>query len=391
MRIAIEAQRLFRKNKHGMDFVALELIRNLMKIDHINDYFIFVAPGDDKCLTDTENFKIIELKAPGYPIWEQIALPMAVKKFKCDILHSTSNTAPLFSPVPLVLTLHDIIYLERNNLFNSKATLYQKLGNVYRKLIVPSVVKQSSKVITVSKFEKATIKKHFGFNKNDSKIDVVYNGVSKHFKRVTDKTVLQNVKEKYNLPDRFFFHLGNSDPKKNTVGVVKAYSDYIKKTGSNIHLVMPDFGEKHLDNILNEINHPSLREKIILSGYIVNTDLPAIYSLCDIFLYPSLRESFGIPLLEAMSCGTLVITSNTSSMPEIAENGAIKINPYNTNEITNALISLDSNPHFTDTIRLEGMVKASKFSWERMAQTVLVFYIEIAMKYKLVMEAKISA
>ncbi len=391
MRIAIEGQRLFRKNKHGMDFVALELIRNLMKIDHVNEYFIFVASGEDRCLTDTTNFKIIELKAQAYPIWEQIALPKAVRKYNCDILHCTSNTAPLFSPVPLVLTLHDIIYLERNNLFNSNATLYQKLGNIYRKMIVPSVVKQSSKVITVSKFEKATIKRHFGIHKDDEKFDFVYNGVSSHFKKVTDKDVLARVKNKYKLPDHFFFHLGNSDPKKNTVGVVKAYSEFIKKTNSEIYLVMPDFDEKHLESILKEVNHPTLRDRIILTGYIVNSDLPSIYTLCDIFLYPSLRESFGIPLLEAMSCGALVVTSNTSSMPEIVGDAAIKINPYDIKEITNAMISLESRPRFTDTLRLEGMTKAAKFSWERMAQTILVYYIEIAMKNKLVIDAKVSA
>ena len=102
MKIAIEAQRIFRTNKHGMDFVALETIRELQKIDHENEYFIFVAPGEDRCLEESENVHIIELKCPTYPLWEQVALPRAVKKIMPDLLHCTSNTAPLQCPVPLI-------------------------------------------------------------------------------------------------------------------------------------------------------------------------------------------------------------------------------------------------------------------------------------------------
>ena len=111
MKIAIEAQRIFRTNKHGMDFVALESIRELQKIDHENEYFIFVTPGEDRCLEESENVHIIELKCPTYPLWEQVALPRAVKKIMPDLLHCTSNTAPLQCPVPLILTLHDILHL----------------------------------------------------------------------------------------------------------------------------------------------------------------------------------------------------------------------------------------------------------------------------------------
>ena len=104
MKIAIEAQRIFRTNKHGMDFVALESIRELQKLDHENEYFIFVTPGEDRCLEESENVHIIELKCPTYPLWEQVALPRAVKKIRPDLLHCTSNTAPLQCPVPLILT-----------------------------------------------------------------------------------------------------------------------------------------------------------------------------------------------------------------------------------------------------------------------------------------------
>lgn len=114
MRIAIEAQRIFRQKKHGMDFVALETIRRLQAMDTDNEYFIMVAPGPDHCLEESPNVRIVEVKCPTYPLWEQAALPLALKKIKPDILHCTSNTAPVFCNTPLILTLHDIIFIEND-------------------------------------------------------------------------------------------------------------------------------------------------------------------------------------------------------------------------------------------------------------------------------------
>ena len=110
MKIAIEAQRIFRKKKHGMDMVALELIKNLQIIDKKNQYYIFVKPDEDNgVLQETANFKVVALEGGSYPTWEQIALPKAAKKYGCDILHCTSNTAPFFTDIPLITILHDII------------------------------------------------------------------------------------------------------------------------------------------------------------------------------------------------------------------------------------------------------------------------------------------
>ena len=116
MKIAIEAQRIFRKEKHGMDYVALETIRELQKIDQQNEYFILVSPGDDVCLQESANMHIVTVNWPSYPLWEQIGLPLALKKIKPDLLHCTSNTAPVHGNIPLVLTLHDIIFLEKKQL-----------------------------------------------------------------------------------------------------------------------------------------------------------------------------------------------------------------------------------------------------------------------------------
>ena len=177
MKIAIEAQRIFRPNKHGMDFVALETIRELQKMDHENEYFIFVSPGEDKCLESSDNVHIIELKCPTYPLWEQVALPRAVKSIKPDLLHCTSNTAPLHCPVPLVLTLHDIIYLEKRQ--SSSLSWYQEMGWHYRRLVVPRILPKCEKIITVSQFERKRILE--ALHLPEKQLVAVYNGFNSHF------------------------------------------------------------------------------------------------------------------------------------------------------------------------------------------------------------------
>ncbi len=379
MKIGIEGQRLFRLKKHGMDMVALELIRNLQKIDTENEYYIFVKPDvDSGCLSPSDNFHIVELGGGPYPSWEQIALPKAAKKYGCDVLHCTSNTAPVNSKIPLIITLHDIIYLESISIFKKGGTWYQKLGNMYRRWNVPRVVKKSEYIITVSHFEKNRIKSFFGFPEDDKRLVAIYNGVSEHFVKITDLSELNRVKEKYQLPDNYAFFLGNTDPKKNTRNVLKAFSDYLKTPNPPMKLVMLDYEKSALDALLAEIGDKQLINHIHLTGYVVNTDLPAIYSQCKLFLYPSLRESFGIPMLEAMRCGSPVITSNTSSMPEVSGGAALIIDPYKAEEITEAMIKLVQDEKLRDDIIQKGFLQAEKFSWQAMAREVLNLYKDIA-------------
>ncbi len=380
MKIGIEGQRLFRRKKHGMDMVALELIRNLQRIDTENEYILFIKPDeDDRVIMETANFRIVKPEGGFYPYWEQVALPRAARKAGCNILHCTSNTAPVSTDIPLVVTLHDIIYMESSYLkiMEGSGSLYQKFGNAYRRMIVPQIVKKSRKIITVSHFEKNRIGDFFGMA-GDPRLTAVYNGVSEHFKPVSDQVELQRVKEKYHLPDRYFFFLGNTDPKKNTRGTLKAYSEFLTQTGSDIRLVMLDYDRVELEKLLAEINDPALIERIVLTGYVVNTDLPSIYGQCEVFLYPSLRESFGIPMLEAMACGVPVITSNTSSMPEVAGDAALIINPFKPEEITAALISLTSDNALKKQFITKGFAQAAMFSWKAMAENVLRIYGEMA-------------
>ncbi len=380
MKIGIEGQRLFRPKKHGMDMVALELVRELQVLDRENDYVIFVRPdSDDTVLRETRNFRIVRLEGGSYPLWEQIALPRAARKEGCDILHCTSNTAPVFSDIPLVITLHDIIYLENSiaGILKGSGTAYQKSGNLYRRMVVPAALRRSRKIITVSEFERERIRGFFGMN-GDPRLVSVYNGVSQHFAPVTDREFLARIKKKYNLPDNFFLFFGNTDPKKNTAGTIRAFSEFLKATGSDVYLVMPDFDPSELSAIIAQTGNPELKDRIRLTGYIRNTDLPAIYSQCRIFLYTSLRESFGIPILEAMACGAPVITSGTSSMPEIAGNAAAIADPANPIDIAARMAELTTDTGYRNRLVAQGYLQAAKFSWRSMARNVLDIYREIA-------------
>ena len=370
MKIAIEAQRIFRTNKHGMDFVALETIRELQKIDQENEYYILVAPGEDHCLVPSSNMHIVEIKCPTYPLWEQMALPSAVKKIKPDILHCTSNTAPIYCKVPLILTLHDIIFLEKKA--GANHSMYQNLGWHYRRLVVPRILSKCKKIITVSQFECDRIQNMLHLP--SGQLIAIHNGFSNRFKPIADTYAITS---KYLTAEKYIFFLGNTDPKKNTARTLKAYSRYLKQSKHPLPLLIADLQESVIDRLLQEEGITEIKSMLSYPGYITHADLPAIYNGASAFLYPSLRESFGIPLLEAMACGTPVVTSCTSAIPEIAGSGAILINPEDVNAIAEQLLRLEENPLFREEQINYGFERVKAFSWEQTARKLLKIYKQI--------------
>jgi glycosyltransferase involved in cell wall biosynthesis len=370
MRIGIEAQRIFRKNKHGMDYVVLEEIKELQKMDTKNDYFVFVAPGEDRCLEDTRNVHIMEIGNGFYPMWEQIALPRAIKELNLDILHCTSNTAPLRCKVPMILTLHDIIFLEARD--KSNHSFYQNLGWFYRRLVIPRILKKCKRIITVSEFELNNIVSKLSIPRE--RIAMIYNGYNEWFRPSIEADFTY---QKYIDQSGYFFFLGNTDPKKNTERTLIAYSKYLEKSDVKRQLLMADLDKFYLNDILSRNGIEHIRKKIIIPGYIVNGDLPNIYNNAFAFLYTSLRESFGIPLLEAMACGTPVITSNTSSMPEIGGPHAILVNPEDPEEIAQMMLKLEKDDGFYRQQEIVGIERAKLFSWKQTAERLLEIYEDV--------------
>jgi glycosyltransferase involved in cell wall biosynthesis len=370
MRIGIEAQRIFRKNKHGMDYVVLEEIRELQKIDTRNEYFVFVAPGEDKCLEDSKNIHILEIGGDFYPLWEQVTLLKAANELNLDMLHCTSNTAPIRCKIPLILTLHDIIFLEPRDKTNK--SFYQNMGWFYRRLIVPRILKKCKRIITVSNFERNNIISKLDIPQE--RITMIYNGYNQWFRPVEDT---YQIYKKYIDSSGYFFFLGNTDPKKNTERTLIAYSKYLEKSDIKRKLLMADLDRTYLNSIIERNHIENIIHRIVIPGYIVNKDLPYIYNKAFAFLYTSLRESFGIPLLEAMACGTPVITSNTSSMPEIGGPDAILINPEDPDEIAEKMLQLERDEAFYQQQKKMGPKRAQYFSWQQTAEHLLDLYENI--------------
>jgi glycosyltransferase involved in cell wall biosynthesis len=371
MKIGIEAQRLFRKKKHGMDIVALELIRSLAEIDRENQYCIFAKDDEDnKIIEESANVQVVKIKGGPYPYWEQVLLPREVKRHGVELLHCTANTAPLTIDIPLVITVHDIIYLEKWNF--SKGSWYQIAGNLYRRWNVPPAVRKAVKILTVSAFERDRIQEFFLLP--EEKIDFLYNGVSDHFRKISDPETLAAIRKKYELPESYIFFLGNTDPKKNVRGVLSALSR-LRKAGVLSHkLLMLDIDRTYLSRVATEIGDPEILAFIAFTGYVSNEELPAIYSMASVFLYPSLRESFGIPILEAMACETPVITSQTSSMPEVAGSAALLVDPNSPESIAEAIQKLLNDEKLCDDLRQKGLSRSREFSWKENAMKTLAVY-----------------
>ena len=368
MKIGIEAQRIFRKQKHGMDYVVLQEIRELQKMDTAHEYYVFVKPGEDRCIESTANVHVVELSCPSYPLWEQWALPRAARKYGVQLLHCTSNTAPLWCDIPLVLTLHDIIFLEPRDKQNK--SLYQNLGWFYRRLVVPRILDRCRRIITVSNFEMENIIAKLHIPR--SRMAMIYNGYNEWFRQLPAADCAASVR--YISQKGYFFFLGNTDPKKNTERTLVAYSKYLQRSDVKRPLLMADLDRAYLDDIIARHHIEHIRHSIVMPGYIVNSDLPAIYNSAFAFLYTSLRESFGIPLLEAMACGTPVITSNTSSMPEIGGKDAILVNPESSDDIADMMLRLETDAAFYARQRQLGLQRASAFSWEKTARHLLQLY-----------------
>lgn len=372
MRIGIEAQRIFRPQKYGMDIAAIELIRNLQQIDTDNEYIIFVNPDTDVCIEETKNFRIWKIINSVYPVWEQWYLPKAIRQAKLDLIHCTSNTAPLRLHIPLVLTLHDVISLEPSAKYSM--SIYQEMGRIYRKWIIPKVLSKCQHVITVSYSEKQKIYRKMTIP--EDKMSVIYNGVDEKF-GLQDKLSIERVRSKYHLPEHYISFIGNTDPRKNIHNVLLAYSVYIKHSIRKMPLVILHYNESQLKRLLNQLKIPYLKNYIHILGYLDTWDMPAFYAASDMFLFPSLREGFGMPVLEAMACGTPVITSNTSSMPEVAENAALFVDPFDVDDIALNMLYLENHPEQAGELREKGLVRANAFSWKKMASQVLGIYTSV--------------
>ncbi len=372
MRIGIEGLRIFRNHKHGIDITAIEYIRKLQSLDRDNQYFIFCFSGPDHfMLEESENFKIIRLPRIPSPLAEQFVLPLLARWYNLDLLHSTGNTSPLFLHCKRLITLHDIIYLEKK-ISGAGGSLYQKIGRIYRKLIVPTAVNKADAIVTVSKKERDTIVDFLPHLA--SKLSYIHNAASSHFIIKEPEHTLSSAL-KYKLPGTPYILLhGNTDPKKNLLNTLKAFALFIHEIKVDIKLVVTDISRNEIERLLKKHQLEAIKPYLHLTNYVNNHDMPDLYNRALFFLYPSLRESFGLPILEAMACGTPVITSEKSAMEEVAGNAAVLVNPHLPESISAAMLRLFKNEIMRKEMAEKGKKRIEAFNWMRSAKQLLDIY-----------------
>ncbi len=236
------------------------------------------------------------------------------------------------------------------------------------KLFMPRTLQKTDKIITISNHTKKDL---IDILKIDpDKIFVTHLAANNNYKQIKDPKTLKTVREKYRLPDKFLFCVGTLEPRKNLPRLIKAFANAYDKIG--IPLVITGKKGWKYDKIFDISKH-NLKNKIIFTGYVDETDLPMLYNLAEIFVYPSLYEGFGLPILEALQCGCRVITSNLSSMPEVGGNAVRYIDPYDIKDMSEAIIDLYTKNNVDETVR-KGLAQSKKFSWEKCAkQTLKIF------------------
>ncbi len=372
MRIAIEAQRLFRPRKHGMDVVAYELLRRLPAQGDKHDYHVMVKDDTDKCIAHTGSRTIHTMRSAPYAVWEQAMLPQYCNKIKADVVHCTANTAPLKMKQPLVLTLHDVIFMEQSY---TKASFYQRLGNAYRSTIVPSLARKAAHIITVSQYQKNIIAEKLSIPQD--KISVIHNGADERFFIQHKRCEIAAVLDKYKMEPGYIFFMANTEPRKNTAGVLQAYSLLVKQYRNAPRLLIKGLTEEQLLHLLAQQKLQTLSSHIDLIGYVDYKDLPLIYQGASMLWFPSFNEGFGLPIVEAMAGGVPVITSDVSCMPEIAGDAALLINPTYPQTITSAAIKILSDIAITYYLSQMGRQRATLFTWDNAVSKLVNVYDKI--------------
>jgi len=361
----------------GIGRVLICVIQELAKKNSDDMYIIFHNYDfkDYDFLNYFPNIKLIKIpctKESGIKniLWHQWAFQKLLKQYECDISYIPNFTLLLWKRIPTIVTIHDLIEFNLPNKFS-------KMRMVYRKIIDPLMVKNSSFITTVSKCSKQDIIKFC--NAKENKILVIPNATDRTRFKLYEKYFVEKCVKKYNLSyKKYFLFVGTIDyPGKNIMSALKAYVDLKRKY--NVPEKMVIVGKKgfNSDVIYDYVNSSDYKDDIIFTGYIPDKDLPLIYSGAKVMLYLSYYEGFGLPVLEAMSCGVPVICSNTSCFPEVYGDVNVGVSPTSIVEIRNKLYKLSTDDSFNKEIAMQCYKRAEIFSWEKSAN----LYYEIFHRY----------
>jgi glycosyltransferase involved in cell wall biosynthesis len=354
------------KHYSGVHYYFINLINAINKLSN-NDLDIEVLTSRNHAL-ETDNLKVnkLDLNTANRILrigLENFWLDKYFKKNNFSIYHSTTYVLPYFWNAPSVLTVHDLIALNSPEYCSRQNALY------YKKFLPQSILK-AKRIIAVSSTVKRDILEKYDID--PEKIEVVYHGVDPRFKKVEDPHILSNIRKQYRLPDKFILFVGNLEPKKNLERLIEAYGKLKSDSALDHKLVIAGHAAWKFNTIFKKVEALKLSSSVIFLGYVDEGDLPSIYSLTDLFVFPSLYEGFGLPVLEAMACETPVVCSKKGALPEVTGNLAAQVDPYSIADMAEKMYH-QLNSKDPNKVK-KSREWASGFTWEKTAKATIDVY-----------------
>ena len=352
MRLAMDVQSTVGR-KTGIGYYTKNLLAGLCKFKDI-EVLPFSSAGDFDMGTLRRMF------------WENVRIPAMISQKKPDILHIPGFAGPKFrggcSKVTTVCDLIGMIYPENLG----------KISRFYWQKWLPECVRRSDAIIAISEHTKKDIIELLGVP--EEKIYVTLLASDPVFHPITDGDRIEEVSSKYGLPDNFVFTLGTIEPRKNIPRLVKAFSDYVEGSDTDLCLVISGKKDWGYGEVLKVVDARKTASRVFFTGYVKEEDMPVLYSMAKFFVYPSIYEGFGLPVLEALSCGSPVISSNTSSLPEVAGTAAIFVDPKDVDSLREGIARLDKDENLRKMLSREALSQSEKFSWEKTAARTVDVY-----------------
>jgi glycosyltransferase involved in cell wall biosynthesis len=297
-------------------------------------------------------------------VWMQWTLPRDLAAVRPDVCHFTNSLAPLRASCPIVITLHDMSLFVHARLHPLKSQLFVRP-------IIPAAARRAAAIITVSQHAKQEIVA--GLKIPPEKVHVIYEAAAPQYRMIDDATELDRVRARYGLTRPFVLYVGTIEPRKNLTRLVAAFAQARRRCPDLELVLVGQLGWKYT-SLFRAIEDLDLEHAVRRLGYVPNDDLPALYNLARLLAFPSLYEGFGLPVVEAMACGTPVLTSNGSSLAEIAAGASYLIDPLEVIDIAHGLVCLATDDNLHANLRAAGLARAAQFSWQRAAaETVRVY------------------
>jgi glycosyltransferase involved in cell wall biosynthesis len=351
----------------GIGTYIRNLVESLAVIDSDNRYVLFARPEHQPRLIHLpDNFHVVPEPAPVYSIRELLVLSWRLLRLRLDLYHSTHYVLPAYVPGRAVVTIHDIIHLLYPEF------LPHALAFFYASRMIRRSLARGDRIIAGSQNTKADLLQHFEVDEN--KIDVVYYGVAERFRqRVPDQERKQKLAE-IGVTSPYILFVGNPKPHKNLDNVVRAYAKARSTQAFEADLVCVGGDGPETVRVKERAKHLGLADHVRFTGRLADRYLPAVYQGAELFVYPTLYEGFGLPVVEAMASGVPVITSDKSALKEVAEGYADLVNPVDVNQMADSIAHCMSDPEHRAALARLGSRRAADFQWQRTAQQTLEVY-----------------